>query len=131
MAIFSLSDVVISLTLLLNASMLLASRISEPILSEAAVNSLPEVVSSDSLKTSDNGLPPHGSPEPIFCDPEQVLLLAAQPSVESSSQNNNGGILLALKAFLSSYLFPLRRFSCAVVIWNAIFVILVVFVFGD
>jgi hypothetical protein len=134
MAIFSLSDVVISLTLILNACTLLAARVSEPVLSEAAVSSLPEADSSDSLKTSDNGLSterPRESPEPIFCDPEQALLIAAQPSAEKLSPSGNGSFLSALKSFLSTYLLPLRRFSCAVVIWNVIFVVLVVFIFGD
>lgn len=105
MGFLSLSDIIISVTLILNAGALLATK---PMSHEAGTQEETEkLVQNLEAPSSPN---------------ENVTDSNMQPTPQSKP-----GILDRI----SYLLYGLRRFSCVLVMWNAVFFILMMFVFGS
>ena len=109
MGLFSLSDVIISITLLVNAVALLASSIVEE----------PPIVSVNSRSYDSNNI--HSLVEDENLKSEQAI-----GHTKESEPMHKSNMFRLYKVMNG-----IRRMSCLIVIWNIFFLILMVFVFRD
>ena len=107
MGVFSVSDILVAVTLAVNAAALSSSAF--PLQTQILLTKQPE-----SLENEDN----------------QPLL--SIPGIGDIDNSNSGdlGYLSALKARVALLFRGVRHLSCLIAIWNMIFVILLVLVFG-
>lgn len=104
MGFLSLSDIIISATLIINAGALLATK---PLQLNTEQGSMEE---KESL---------------VATDPENTLK-GSEDGANSQSQPK-----ISIAERISFLLYGLRKFSCVIVMWNAVFFILMLFVFGS
>lgn len=128
MAIFSVSDIVITATLIVNALALISSKL--PRLHH-------QQISSDG---HDDEKKPHNN-FPFGTSLAEQLMSLSQSN--QHQQNANNDVETAGTESLSDYsgasfmvrvrmlVFGIRKFSCVIVIWNFLFFILMMFVFGS
>ena len=125
MAIFSASDIIIAVTLVVNALALMSSKL--PRLNDhhrtiASIHDAEEKIHDDDPSCG------------ISLAEETVSLLnGGKISLDDHNQeddidNYTGASLMGRVRML---VFGIRKFSCVIVIWNAFFFILMVFVFGS
>ena len=128
MAIFSVSDIIISATLIVNALALMSSKIPR----------LNQVKSSGD--TDDDGKMTHrATPFMSSLSEEQIPLNRGRQHLDNDE--NESGNKVAENAFdysgapimvrLQMLVFGIRKYSCVIVIWNVFYFALMVFVFGS
>jgi hypothetical protein len=110
MGLFSISDIIISITLLINAIALLASSI----VKEQASSTVDVDANPVEPLLNDNNNNNNNSKE------DQI-------PISSKDNNNNSNDIFRLYKVMNG----IRRMSCLIVIWNIFFMILMVFVFRD
>lgn len=127
MAIFNVSDIIITMTLLVNALALVSSKF--PRLNHVKV------------LNDDNEPKIHDANLCGSSLAEQLLLLSQgeKPTIknndldtekglkEEESSSTGASVMIRLRMLV----FEIRKFSCLLVIWNIFFIILMVFVFGS
>ena len=125
MAIFSASDVIIAVTLVVNALALMSSklpRLHQHHRSIASTHDAEEKIHDDNQSCGIS-----------FAEETVSLLNGGNISLDNHNQeddidNYSGASLMVRVRML---VFGIRKFSCVIVIWNALFFILMVFVFGS
>jgi hypothetical protein len=128
MALFTVSDIVIAITLVINAVALISSKIQ---------NREGQPKPSDNESESEDGgndcasnivdhvfMSSHEKDSQPLLGPGSHWEIKQRESDKSSA--SGGGMVARLRALVSH----IRKYSCIIVMWNALFMVLMVFVFG-
>jgi hypothetical protein len=127
MAIFNVSDIIITVTLLVNALALVSSKFTR--------------VTHTKIPNDEDGSKIH---DVNLCGSslaEQLLLLSQRENVTNNYDDSDSEKVLkeergtstgaSVMIRLRTLVYEIRKFSCLIVIWNIVFIILMVFVFGS
>lgn len=127
MAIFSVSDIVIAVTLVVNALVLISSKLPGTV----ATNQQYQRVALDESEENAGGYANNSVEADDYCGAssiaEQLMNPTTTASAPSSPSSAGGPIVNRLRSLIKG----MRKYSCVIVIWNFFFVILMVFVFSN
>jgi hypothetical protein len=143
MAIFSVSDIVIAVTLIVNALALISTKLPGTPPTTTATTA-PHAY--ERLPTADHGdddvgsgvggggastnVAADGSAESTddYCSASTIAeQLMMKPASATTSAPTGGPIVTRLRSLVHG----MRKYSCVIVVWNIFFVVLMVFVFGN
>ena len=138
MAIFSVSDIVIAVTLIVNALALISTKLPGQ-QKTAALNSerggtytrLPtsEGRGDDAADKGDNGdIGDVADSSDDYCSASTLAEQLMNPTAAVVTNAPSGGPIVTR---LRSLVHGMRKYSCVIVVWNIFFVVLMVFVFGN
>jgi hypothetical protein len=134
MGLFSLSDMVISITLLLNAAALMSSKT----YSNNNTNNHGEVpLSHNTVGSTNEGSSPSlngrkgSSIEQISTEQDPNINVGSSEDSAAASNDSSSSKSVEYHALSRFYLFlnAVRKLSCVIVFWNILFIIFMVFVF--
>ena len=104
MAIFSISDIIIAITLIINSFALMSTKFkTKPILNT-------------SIKVENNVIEPEGE--------QDTDILLPENSIETSES-------LSILDRLRNLVFSIRKLSSLIILWNIVFMVLMIGVFGS
>ena len=136
MAIFSVSDIVIAVTLIMNALALISSKLPSNLSSvdQGAASQYHRVatVENDSDGHGDliNSIAIDHTHSDDYCGASTIAEQLMNPTTVSyipTSPGSGGPIVTRLR----SLVYGMRKYSCVIVVWNIFFMVLMVFVFSS
>ena len=125
MAIFSVSDIIIAVTLVVNALALVSSKL--PRLNHRQRGSASADTNEENIHDDNCSYGMNLAEQSVSLLNDRDIRLNDQNQTEDLDNYTGTSLMMRVRTLV----FGIRKFSCIIIIWNAFFFILMVFVFGS